>query len=434
MCLNRGTTIGGVSMQSPARMRRAVAAASVALAVTLALLGCAPDSSVEIELPPQADVPLPEATVTQLQDAVTHAMAASGASGAIVGVWAPWSGSWVSGVGTQNPVDGAEVTADMQFRASRVTRAMTCDVLYAAAEQGKVELDDPISDWVASVPVLTDVTLEQLCDSTSGIGSYASHLQPLWLANPDRKWVPRELASFGLGEPRTTQPGAAYRDSDAGYVLLGLALERALGAPAAQLIDEYVVRPLELDASRLGGFTTENVLQGLYAPPVEGGKRNCAEPLDVTDVSASAGYTDSGVVSDIDDLGRYAQALATGALLPQVDDRFADPLPAGSSAPSWYTVGGGAVQAGSLIGQFGASPGYSTAAFSDPESGLTVAVVLNNSAGGGGHGLYLAWELAAIASKAPAAAGETAPEAGLPWTAEQYHDAIAKAAICAPAA
>ena len=37
----------------------------------------------------------------------------------------------------------------------------------------------------------------------------------------------------------------------------------------------------------------------------------------------------------------------------------------------------------------------------------------------------LAWELAAIASKAPAAAGETAPEAGLPWTAQQYHDAIA---------
>ena len=47
-------------------------------------------------------------------------------------------------------------------------------------------------------------------------------------------------------------------------------------------------------------------------------------------------------------------------------------------------------------------PGYATAAFSDPQSGLTVAVVLNNSGGGAGFAEYLAWELAAIASKAPA--------------------------------
>ena len=42
-------------------------------------------------------------------------------------------------------------------------------------------------------------------------------------------WDPRELASYGLGQPRATEPGAAYRDSDAGYLLLGLALERAIG-------------------------------------------------------------------------------------------------------------------------------------------------------------------------------------------------------------
>src|SRR5689334_21001780 len=114
-------------MRTQPRRRRAVAAVSAALVVGLSLAGCAPDPQVELELPPQAEVPLPEATVTQLQDAVTHAMDATGSSGAIVGVWAPWSGSWVAGLGTQNPVDGAEVTADMQFRAGRITRSMTCD-------------------------------------------------------------------------------------------------------------------------------------------------------------------------------------------------------------------------------------------------------------------------------------------------------------------
>jgi D-alanyl-D-alanine carboxypeptidase len=418
-------------MRAQPTRRRAVAALSAALIVALALAGCSADRQIEIDLPAQADAALPEESVQQLQDAVSHAMAATGSSGAIVGVWAPWSGSWVAGMGTQNPVDGGEVTADMGFRAGRVTRAMTCDVLYAAVAEGKVKLDDSVTTWVASVPTLTDVTLEQLCDGTSGVGSYGSILLPLWLANPERTWTPRELASFGLGKSRSGEPGASYVDSDAGYVLLGLALERALGKPADELIAEYVAEPLDLTATALGAPSTEAVLEGLYAPSVDGGKRNCAEPLDVTDVSTTGGYTDSGVSSDIDDLARYARALASGALQPEVDDRFAEPLPAGPNAPSWYTMAGGAVHAGSLIGQFGSVPGYTTAAFSDPETGLTVALVLNNSSGGAGFGAYLAWELAAIASKAPAASGQTAPEAGLPWTAEQYHDQIAKAAICA---
>nr|BFF09681.1 serine hydrolase domain-containing protein [Microbacterium flavescens] len=420
-------------MRTRLATRRAIAAASAGILVALTLVACAPDRHVEVDVPAQTDAALPEDTVEQLQDAVTHAMTATGSSGAIVGVWAPWSGSWVAGLGTQSPTDDAEVTADMQFRAARVTRAMICDVLYVAAAEGKVKLNDSVTTWVTSVPALTDITLEQLCDSTSGIGSYAAHLTPLWLSNPTRTWNPRELASFGLGAGRSIEPGAAYRDSDAGYVLLGLALESALGKPAAQLIEEYVVEPLDLDATGLVA-PSESVLMGLYAPPGEDGKPNCAEPLDVSDVSITTGFTDSGVSSDIDDLGRYAQALATGALHPDRDDRFADPLPAASGAPSWYTAAGGALQAGSLVGQFGAVPGYITAAFSDPVSGLTVAVVLNDSATGASIGAYLAWELAAIASKAPAVAGQTAPEAGLPWTPQQYHGRVAENAICAPAA
>ncbi len=104
---------------------------------------------------------------------------------------------------------------------------MTCDVLYAVAKEGKVSLDDSISTYVSGAPEASRVTLGQLCDGTSGIGSYASQLMPLWLSNPTRSWNPRELAGYGLGQKRTTEPGAVYVDSDAGYVLLGLALERA---------------------------------------------------------------------------------------------------------------------------------------------------------------------------------------------------------------
>lgn len=418
-------------MQGQRRARHAAVAIAAVVALALGLAGCAPESEVVIDLPPQAEVTLPDGSVEQLEAALANAMTSSGASGAIVGVWAPWAGSWVTGVGTQFPGSGGEVTPEMQFRAGKVTRAMICDVLYSAAAEGKVRLGDSLSKWVASVPGMSDVTLEQLCDSTSGIGAHGPQLMSSWIGNPTRRWTPRELAAFGLGQGRASEPGSAYRDSDTGYVLLGLALERAMGMPADELIERYVAAPLGLDETELAKPSADAVLAGLYSPPVEGGLRDCVQPLDMGALSQSVLFTDSGAVTDIDDLGRYAQALATGALHPGVDDRFRDPKAIAADGPSWFTAAGGAVQAGSLIGQYGSVPGYTTAAFADPKSGLTVAVVLNNSAGAPELGAYLAWELAAIASKAAAADGGTVPEAGLPWTAEQYHAEITARAICA---
>ena len=87
-------------------LRRAGALVAGALAAALALSGCtgaapAPNYS------PKAQVQgsLPTGMQDQLKAAVQRAMAASGSSGAIVGVWAPWSGSWVAGLGTVSATD-----------------------------------------------------------------------------------------------------------------------------------------------------------------------------------------------------------------------------------------------------------------------------------------------------------------------------------------
>ena len=414
-----------------ARRRRVGAMIAGALTSALALVGCSFGGEIEPDVPPQAEAPFPDETQQQLTDAVTRAMGTTGSSGAIVGVWAPWSGTWVAGLGTQRPDGGGEVTADLGFRGARITRAMTCDVLYEVAAEGTVKLGDPVADYVTGVPDLADVSLGQLCDGTSGIGSYAGQLYPMWLSNPKREWDPRYLASFGLGQPRSGEPGMAYRDSDAGYVLLGLALERATGRPAAELIEQYVTGPLGLESTWLGALPSADVLRGGQSLAGEGGALDCAQPLELTEASTTTGFTDSGVVTDIEDLGTYVQALATGTLVTD-DDRFGAPVAVAEDAPTWYTAAGGALLAGSLIGQYGKVPGYLTSAFADPHTGLTVAVVLNNSAADSKVAEYLAWELAAIASKAPAASGQTAPEAGLPWTAEQYRDAVAAAAVCTP--
>ncbi|WP_036284076.1 serine hydrolase domain-containing protein [Microbacterium luticocti] len=420
---------------------RAIAAAAAVLALTVAVAGCSadPGSPAAVTLGP--DRPLPGEVQDQLRTAVTDAMAATGSSGAIVGVWAPWSGSWVTGLGTVAPGDDAKVTDDMTFRAGAITRPMVCDVLYRLDATGVVHVDDSITEYVGGMPKFSAVTLGDLCDGTSGIGSYRTLLGQQMLANPDRQWDPRELVGYGVGQIEgEVRPGVAYGDSDAGYLLLGLALERATGKTAAELLTTYVFDPLGLAHTTLPGDAPADPVVG-SSQPLRGfylgtrtatGAYACDKPTDITEQSASFSSTDAGVVSDIRDAAAYARALATGALVP-TKARFSNPLPVTASSPSWFTAAGGAVQMGPLIGQYGATPGYLAAAFSDPASGLTVAVVLNDSTAGRGPIVDLARELAAIAAKAPAASGHEVPAVGLPWTAEQYHDSIAKAAVCAAA-
>lgn len=420
-------------MRARPKRLRTVAAVGVLAGLFAGLLtGCDATPSVEVDVPPQAEVAMPDGVATQLKDAVTHAMTAAGASGAIVGVWAPWSGTWTTAAGSQNMDGSGEISDDLRFRISRLTRPMICDVLYEVAAQGKVSLDDSPADYVAGTAELSEMTLAQLCDSTSGLASFAGQLQAGWLTNPTRDWDPRELASYGLGAKHDAVPGTVYRDSDSGYVLLGLALERITGMTAAELIEEYVVGPLSLQATTLPTdvVDTEGMLIGYVPTPLPEGGIDCAAPRDISDLSASVGYTDSGAVADLADVRTYVQALAAGSLVPDDADRFADAKPLYDGAPSWLTTAGGAILAGSLIGQSGAIPGYAVSAFADPDTGLTVAVVLNNSGTGSGVAQSLAWQLAAIASKAPAAEGQTAPEVGLPWTPEQFAEQITASAIC----
>ncbi|MFJ4254315.1 serine hydrolase domain-containing protein [Microbacterium sp. NPDC090003] len=413
--------------------RRWRAAAASAVVLGLVLTGCTSEDSFTYEPPAQVDGALPDDMTAQMQEAVDNAIRASGSSAAIVGVWAPWSGQWVTGVGSQEPGGETPVDVDMSFRIADVTRLMTCDVLYALADEGTVDLDGAVPDYVSGVPDLEGVTLVDLCNGTSGLGSSEQKITAEWLNTPGRVWAPLELAGFGLAQPRTPV-ATTYRDSDAGYLLLGLALERASGMSAAQLIAEYVTEPLGLANTSLPSSTpappsTGDVLQGHYLNPVEGGFA-CSAPVDITTLSSSSGYTDSGAVSTISDLGRYAQAEARQVLRTEEEpDRFAAPLPAFDGAESWYQATGGAFLVGSMVGQHGWTPGYATAAYSDPTSGFTVAVVLNNSTAGAGIAQSLAWELAAIGSKAPAADGQTAPEFGLPFTAEQYREAVNAAAL-----
>ncbi|WP_308466659.1 serine hydrolase domain-containing protein [Rathayibacter soli] len=419
-----------------ARLRRSLALAVTAL-LALGLMACTGASGATPKLPAQASGSLPSDVTKQLQTAVTDAMTRAGASGAIVGVWAPWAGTWTAALGTVSKDKGAaKMSTNMSFRIASNSKSMTCTVLLALVDRGQVELSDRVSKYLPRLVGLDGVTLGQLCHNTSGIADYEPSLAAQFVNNPTRQWVPMELISDGLAEPATGVAGDHFAYSNTGFVLLGMALQAATGRSWSDLYQDYVWGPLGLKNTSLpnAGVTAlpSPHPQGYATALNPGGQPVCETVVDDTQLSPSMGWTAGGVVSTLNDLKTYVQALAAGTLVsPASAKEQWTTMPLSSTSPTWQGYGMGVITLGPMRGHDGEIPGFISSMMSDPKSGLTVVVMLNNSTLGGGFAQLLGMQLASIASKVPATTGK-APVIALPWSSDQAKQGMAANTICPP--
>lgn len=406
--------------------------AALATALVLLLTACT-GAGGSARLPEQSNSAFPSDVDTRLKSAMTDAMKLAGASAGMVGVWAPWAGSWTAGLGTTTLKGSHPVTADMTFRIAQNTMPMSCTVLLALVDKGTVKLDDTVTQYVPGLVGVDGVTLRELCQNTSGVGDYLGQLNPIFIENPTRVWPPLELASDGLATVPFGKPGEKLGISMTNYILLGMALENATGQSWQTLYSTYIFSKLGMSSSTLPS-STQLTVPGAhpagYSLGLDPNGAPICTPRDVTRLSPSMGWTASGVVSNVPDLKSFAQALASGSLLSQKSaDAQATGLPNGSD---WQKYGLGVQQIGPLRGYSGAIPGYLSAMYSDPSSGLTIVVALNNSTGGAAFAQFLAQRLASIVSKVPPEQKGAKVVATLPWSESQMVDSMTRATPCPP--
>ena len=103
-----------------------------------------------------------------------------------------------------------------------ITKAATATWLMRSVEVGTVALDDTLSKWVPEAPHGDRITLEHLARHQSGISSAVD--DSLFETTPDEV-----LARWQADPELLFEPGTAFEYSRAGYLYLGLALERATG-------------------------------------------------------------------------------------------------------------------------------------------------------------------------------------------------------------
>lgn len=415
--------------------RRAVASGLIVVSA-LILSGCTSPADADPDLQEEIGAPFGAEITARLDAALAEAVTLSGSSGAIAGVWAPWAGEWVVSPGATTLGGSTPLSTDMHFRIGDNTRSMTCTVLLRLVDEGVVKLSDPVTEHLERISGIDGITLGQLCQNTSGLSDYTAGLAPHFVNNPTREWPPLEVFSSGLAMSRLGEPGATFGQSRTGVVLLGMALEAATNTDWPTLYRQHIFEPLGMDDTSFPGsgqVDLPNPHPHGYSPALTpAGQAVCETVRDETRLSPSMGWVAGGAVSTVPDLRIWVEALAEGRLLSEesATNQWATvPI---QGARDWQAFGLGAQQIGPFRGDSGTIPGFLSAMLSDPASGLTVVVMLNNSHGGSSLAQALAQRLASIASTAPAMTGETAPVIELPWTEEEMVAAIQATPVCPP--
>jgi CubicO group peptidase (beta-lactamase class C family) len=180
--------------------------------------------------------------------------------GVAVGVWHSGRES-VACHGVTSLDNPLPVDRDTLFLLGSITKTYTATALLRLAEQGRIDLDEPVRRYVpglklADEPAAERITVMNLLNHTAGLG---------WDLILDTGAGDDALARFvdRLSELElVAAPGQRASYSQAGYSLLGRVIEAVTGKPYENAVGELVFQPLGLSNSF---FALEHVITRRFA-------------------------------------------------------------------------------------------------------------------------------------------------------------------------
>lgn len=287
------------------------------------------------------DVGLSPMALTHLDVSLTGLVETGRRSGV---VWAiSKNGKLVShkAVGLRDIENNLPMQTDTLFRVHSMTRAVTAVAVMIMLEEGKFDLDDPVSVYIpafANAPVLKDrkgdptdtepqktpLTVRHLLTYTSGLG-YPFDYDPSLNVGFEHILAPNITIEQGVdylaSKPLLFQPGSRWYYGFSGDVL-GRLVEVWSGQPFDVFLKEHLFDPLGLDSM---GFQIADDqfhrLAKIYAPGEDGSlvDATAGAPLSSNYPAGSKVFSGGGglVASAIDYL-RFAQMLLNDGALDGV--------------------------------------------------------------------------------------------------------------------
>lgn len=324
---------------------------------------------------------------------ITHHMAAGGVPGLAVAVLRDGEVAWLGTYGHADVESRRPVDARTLFIVASISKTIVAALAMQLVEDGLLDLDAPLDDLGYEVrhPEHPDapITARQLFAHAGGLRDNWPALATVTSEGADD---PMSLADFGAAY--VVPSGALYSRSNfgdapgtrreycnAGFAILGHALERAAGASLPALSEARIFLPLDMDgATWLLGDTDRARL----ATPYSWNRRQGFVP---TAHYGFAHYPATSLRISVLGLARFALAHLSGGTLGEarvlseesVGELFRPQLPSvsGGQGLAWSAR---STPTRRWIGHSGSTYGASTLMLLDPAEGFGLIVLTNSDA------------------------------------------------------
>ena len=313
----------------------------------------------------------------QVRKLVEQRMAAQHIPGVAVAVVRQGKPRLIRGFGLASVTHNAPVTPDTVFRLASVTKQFTAAAILLLAEDGKLGLDDAISDHLDGVPeAWKPITIRHLLHHTSGLKNFTS-MASIWENRRD-DFTPERLIEAVAKEPLEFAPGERHVYCNTGYFLLGLIIEKASGKSFDEFLRERIFEPLQMHDTRLED-------DAAVIPRFAEGYRWVSGTLQRANfVSDTLPFAAGGLLSTVRDMAKWDAALYDDRILSDVSrEAMWTPPTLSSGEESDYGFGWliNEIEGRQMLSHSGGIDGFSTFIARLPEEGVTVIVLVNQEGG-----------------------------------------------------
>ena len=201
-------------------------------------------------------------------------------------------------LGVRNSETKEPLQPDDLFEVGSITKNFTAVTMLLLQEEGKIDLDQTIDMWFPDFEKGDIITVRMLLNHTSGIKEMTEVLEP-------EEIVGNVNGRFNF------EPGTSWTYINANYVLAGLIMSKAAGKPAHEVIREKIIDPLGLKHTFMKGY--EKLPEEAKAHGHAYDQHGKIVPYELVHKAWTAG----ALVSNAEDLFKYAHALFNGKILSE---------------------------------------------------------------------------------------------------------------------
>ena len=197
----------------------------------------------------QSSASLPPA-VTAAMDSIFLPMSHSGEPGCAAGIYQNGAVIFARGYGFANLTHAVPITPTTRFTTGSVSKQFTAASIALLVRAGRIALDDDVRKYIPEMTAYpTPVRVRHLVHHTSGLRDFWELVGLSGLRFDDGYTNEDMLAMAARQRGLNFTPGAEYRYSNTGYLVMAIIVKRVTGQTLRQFADSAIFGPLGMHES-----------------------------------------------------------------------------------------------------------------------------------------------------------------------------------------